>query len=91
MNYVYCLRKKKKLPALEKKPFPGELGDKILENISKEAWAEWQAQQTKLINEYRLRPSDKKAKEFIIQEMTAFLFEGKETDIPGFTPEGDTN
>ena len=89
MKYVFCMRKQKKLPALEKAPYPGEIGEKIFKNISQEGWAEWQAHQVKLINEFRLRPSDKKAKKFILDEMTRFLFEGKASDIPDYTPETD--
>jgi Fe-S cluster biosynthesis and repair protein YggX len=87
MKTVFCQRKKAQLPALETPPFPGEIGIRIQQNISAEAWKEWQTYQTKLINEYRLRPSDPKAKQFIIDKMLAFLFEGKESEIPGFKKE----
>ena len=89
MKYVFCKRKQKKLPALAKPPYPGEIGEKIFQNISQEGWEEWQAHQVKLINEFRLRPSDKKAKKFILEEMQRFLFEGKAHEIPDFKPTSD--
>lgn len=87
MSTVFCQRKKAHLPALKTPPFPGEVGIRIQQNISQEAWKEWQSYQTKLINEYRLRPSDPKAKKFIIESMLAFLFEGKENELPKYRPE----
>ena len=87
MKTVFCTRMKKELPALSTAPFPGELGERILQNISQEGWQEWLGHQTKLINEFRLRPADKQAKSFLKSEMIKFLFEGSEVNPPDFTPE----
>ena len=53
-HQIYCKHLKKEASALEKAPLPGDLGQKILENISAEAWAEWTEMQMKIVNEYRL-------------------------------------
>lgn len=62
------------MEGLERQPYPGELGKKIFEQISTEAWQMWLIHQTMLINEYRLSMLDPKAREFLAQEMEKFLF-----------------
>jgi Fe-S cluster biosynthesis and repair protein YggX len=57
-------------------PYPGELGQRIYENVSKEAWQRWVAHQTMLINEYRLSTIDPKARKFLVAEMEKFFFGG---------------
>ncbi len=85
-RYVNCIKLKKNLIGLEKPPYPGQLGQKIFENISAEAWQSWIAHQTMLINEYRLSMIDPKAREFIRMEMEKFLFgEGSEKPA-GYKP-----
>jgi Fe-S cluster biosynthesis and repair protein YggX len=80
---VKCQKLHKEAEGLDFAPYPGDLGQKIYDNISKEAWAAWQRQQTMLINEYRLSMMDPKARTFLEEQMVAFLFgEG------GVTPEG---
>ncbi len=74
---VYCVKLKKEAEGLERAPFPGELGDEILANISKEAWQQWLGQQTILINEYRLNPMDKQARDFLQEQLVEFLFDRK--------------
>lgn len=83
---VYCQYLKKEAEGLDFQLYPGELGQKIYENISKEAWAEWQKKQTMLINENRLNLMDPKSREFLEEQMKAFLFEGKDVKIEGYTP-----
>lgn len=63
------------LTALENPPFPGELGTRIVKEISKEAWDLWLTHQTILINEYRLSSLDPKARKFLREQMKQFLFE----------------
>lgn len=85
-RFIYCTKLKKEAEALDRPPYPGQLGQKIYENISKEAWQLWLKHQTMLINEYRLSLIDTKAREFLVQEMEKFLF-GEGSDKPeGFTP-----
>ena len=65
-----------RIPAegLDYQPYPGELGKRIYENVSKEAWARWVQHQTTLLNEYRLTPIDPKARKFLESEMEKFFF-----------------
>lgn len=85
---VFCVKLKADAEALEKAPFPGELGQKILDNISKQAWSDWLSHQTMLINEYRLSMIEPKSRQFLKEEMNAFLFEDKGAKPQGYTPEG---
>jgi len=73
-NTVFCQKLNQNLEKLAKPPYPGELGQKIYNNISKEAWTMWLGHQTMLINEYRLSLIEPKAREFLQQEMISFLF-----------------
>lgn len=84
---VNCVVLKKEAEGLDKPPYPGELGQRIYENASKEAWQMWMKQQTMLMNENRLSPVDPKHRQFLVEEMEKFFFgEGSETP-EGFTPE----
>ncbi|MCC5795301.1 MAG: oxidative damage protection protein [Chromatiales bacterium] len=68
-------------------PYPGEIGQRIYENVSKQAWQQWLAHQTMLINEYRLTPIEPKARKFLEQEMEKFLFQGGAAQRPeGYVP-----
>lgn len=71
---VYCQKMHQESEGLEKPPYPGQLGLRIYEHISKEAWHLWLAHQTMLINEYRFNLIDPKAREFLEKEMKQFLF-----------------
>ncbi len=85
-NRVFCQRLNKEAEALDFAPYPGELGQRVVEHISKEGWQEWINHQTMLINEYRLNLTDKKSREFLEAEMVKFLFEGGGDKPEGFTP-----
>ena len=74
MRMVNCVLLKKEAPALDKPPYPGELGKRIYENVSKEAWQQWVRHQVMLINEYRLTPVDPKARKFLEAEMEKYFF-----------------
>lgn len=85
-RYVDCAKLKKRSEGLDKPPFPTALGQKIYDEISKEAWKLWQGQQTMLINEYRLSAVDPKARQFLSQELEKFLF-GEGSEKPeGYVP-----
>ena len=71
---VQCVRLKRELPGLERPPYPGELGRRIYEQVSKDAWAQWLGHQTMLINEYRLTPIEPKARKFLEAGMEKFFF-----------------
>ncbi len=76
---VHCVKLGKEAEGLDRAPYPGELGQRILANVSKEAWQLWLQHQTMLINEYRLVPIEPKAREFLESEMQKFFFgEGSE-------------
>ncbi len=71
---IFCSKLNKEAPGLMQAPLPNELGQKIFEHISAEAWQSWLAHQTMLINEYRLSMLDAKARTYLLQEMEKFLF-----------------
>lgn len=73
-------------PGLERQPYPGELGQRIFEQVSKEAWQQWLAHQTMLINEYRLVPIEAKDRKFLEQEMEKFFFGGGSQKPDEFKP-----
>ena len=73
---VNCILLKQELEGLDFAPYPGELGQKIYENVSKQAWQQWLGHQTILINEYRLTPIEPEARKFLETEMEKFFFEG---------------
>lgn len=72
---------------LDYAPYPGELGLRIYENVSKEAWQRWLKHQTMLLNEYRLSPIDPKARKFLVGEMEKFFFGGGSEKPQEFVPE----
>ncbi len=83
---VKCAKFGREAEGLDFPPWPGELGKRIFENISKEAWALWLQHQTMIINEYRLNAMDPKAREMIATEMEKFLF-GEGSEKPeGYVP-----
>lgn len=85
---VQCLKLKKQAPGLERPPYPGDLGKRIFDHISKEAWDQWIRYQTMLVNENRLVLADPRAREYLAEQMETFLF-GAETQvdqIQGYTP-----
>ena len=73
---IFCSYLQREAEGLDRVPYPGELGQRIYENISKEAWQQWVRHQTMLLNEYRLSPIDPKARKFLVVEMEKFLFGG---------------
>jgi len=83
---VQCIKLGKEAEGLDRQTYPGELGKKIFENVSKEGWQMWMSQQTIIMNEYRLSPIDPKARKFIEEQMENFFF-GDGGQIPeGFVP-----
>ncbi len=85
---VFCQKLNIEAPGLAFQSWPGELGKRIFDNISQQAWDQWVNHQTMLINEYRLNPMDPKAKELIVGELEKFLF-GEGAEKPAdYVPEG---
>ncbi len=64
----------KEAEGLDFAPYPGDLGKRIYDQVSKEAWQRWLAHQTMLINEYRLTPIEPEARQFLEKEMEKFFF-----------------
>ncbi|WCE30124.1 oxidative damage protection protein [Vibrio sp. SCSIO 43137] len=83
---VFCARLEKEAEGLDFQLYPGELGKRIFDNISKEAWAQWQSKQTMLINEKKLNMMDPEHRKLLEGEMVRFLFEGEDIVIDGYTP-----
>jgi len=83
---VQCVVLKRAAPGLERPPYPGELGKRIYENVSREGWARWLQHQTMLINEYRLTPIEPKARKFLEGEMEKFFFGGGSRPPEGYQP-----
>lgn len=83
---VNCVKLGKEADGLDFPPYPGELGKKIWENVSKEAWQMWLDHQTMIINEYRLNPLDPEARKFIEKELDDYFFGEGAKLPPGFVP-----
>ncbi len=71
---IFCKKLRQKAEGFEDIPYPGELGQRIYNEISKAAWESWLGYQTMLINEYRLSLIESKSKQFLEEEMKKFLF-----------------
>lgn len=84
---VHCVRLGREAEGLPRPPYPGDLGKRIYQNVSKEAWQEWLRHQTMLINEYRLTPVEPRAREFLEKEMENFFFGDGSSAPPDYTPE----
>lgn len=86
---VQCAKLKREAEGLEFAPYPGELGKRIWQNISKEAWAQWMNTQTRLVNENRLNLADVRARKYLAQQMESFLFDGVDVEAQGYVPPAD--
>ena len=78
---VNCVKLGQEAEGLQMAPYPGDLGQRIFDNVSKEAWGNWLQHQTMLINEYRLTPIEPKDRAFLEGEMEKFFF-GEGSDRP---------
>lgn len=84
---VFCAKLKKDLPGLDEAPWPGELGKRVYENISAQAWKMWEDRMKMILNEYRLMPWQKEAQELMARQMEEFLFGESSTLPPGYVPQ----
>lgn len=71
---VHCIKLNKEAEGLDSPPYPGDLGKKIYESVSKEAWGGWLKQQTMLVNEYRLNLADAQARKYLATQMEKHFF-----------------
>ncbi len=86
-HMVKCVRFGREMPGLDEPPFDTELGQRIYENVSKEAWRMWMEYAKMLINEYRLNPATKEAQEVLVKQMEQFFWgEGSQLP-PGYVPQ----
>lgn len=83
---VHCIKLGHEAEGLDRPPLPGVLGQRIFENVSKEAWREWIAHQTRLINEQRLILADVKARAFLMKELETYFFGSGELAATGYVP-----
>lgn len=84
---IFCKYLNKEAEGLAFQLYPGELGQRIFNEISQEAWALWMSKQTMLINEKKLNMANAKDRELLATEMENFLFHGQDVEIEGYTPE----
>ncbi|MCA3180850.1 MAG: oxidative damage protection protein [Burkholderiaceae bacterium] len=84
---VQCVKLQREAEGLDVPPYPGELGKRIWENVSKEAWQGWLKHQTMLVNENRLNLADARARKYLAQQMEAWFFGGGQVDqAAGYVP-----
>ena len=87
MSKVYCVKLNKELEALERAPYPGELGYKILDSVSKDAWRMLLDHQTMLINENNLNLFEESSQSYLKEQMEKYFFSDNDLDqIKGYTP-----
>jgi len=84
---IQCVKLEKEAEGMDFAPYPGDLGQRIYESISKEAWQMWMNHQTMLINERQLSMIDPDARNYLAGEMEKFLFGGDLDKIEGYVPE----
>lgn len=83
---IFCNFLQQKAEGQDFQLYPGELGKRIYNEISKPAWSQWMTKQTMLINEKKLNTMNPDHRKLLEQEMVNFLFEGKQVNIEGYTP-----
>ena len=84
---VHCVKFQKDLPGLDQVPWPGELGQRMYESVSEEAWKLWEERMKMILNEYRLMPWQKEAQELVAKHMEDFFFGEGAALPPGYVPE----
>ena len=84
---VNCVLLQREAEGLERLTYPGDLGQRIFDNVSKEGWQKWMAHQTILMNEYRLSPINPKDRKFLEEEMDKFFFGEGASAVDNFTPQ----
>ncbi|WP_423821548.1 oxidative damage protection protein [Salinisphaera sp. SPP-AMP-43] len=83
---VQCVKLGRQAQGLPQPPLPGELGQRIYENVSMEAWQQWMQEQTRLINEYGLHLADPKAREFLTEQTEEYFFGSGQTAETHYVP-----
>ena len=83
---VHCIKLGKEAEGLDFPPYPGVLGKRIYDEVSKEAWAAWMKQQTMLVNENRLNLADARARQYLARQMENHFFGGGADAVAGYVP-----
>ena len=83
---IHCVKLGTESEGLDRPPYPGPLGKRIYDNVSKQAWAGWLEHQTRLINEYRLALANADARKFLADEMEKYFFGGGDLAQTSYTP-----
>ena len=86
---VQCVKLGQEAEGLARPPYPGELGKRIFEQVSKQAWQDWLRHQTMLINENRISPMDPKARQFLETQMEQYFFGDGAERPAGYVPPRD--
>jgi Fe-S cluster biosynthesis and repair protein YggX len=84
---VMCVKFQKELPGLDSIPWPGDLGQRIYDNVSKDAWKLWEERMKMILNEYRLMPWQKEAQDLVAKHMEDFFFGESAALPPGYVPQ----
>jgi Fe-S cluster biosynthesis and repair protein YggX len=84
---VMCVKFQKELPGLDSIPWPGELGQRIFDHVSKDAWKLWEERMKMILNEYRLMPWQKEAQDLVAKHMEDFFFGDGAALPPGYVPQ----
>jgi Fe-S cluster biosynthesis and repair protein YggX len=84
---VKCVKLGKELPGLDAAPWPGELGQRVFENVSADAWKLWEERMKMILNEYRLLPFQKEAQELVAKQMEEFFFGEGSALPPEYVPQ----
>ena len=83
---VNCIKLGREAEGLDFPPVPGELGKRLWQSVSKEAWKDWQQQQTRLINENRLNLGDPQARKYLLEQTEKYFFGGQADEASGYVP-----
>lgn len=84
---IFCVKFQRELPGLDDPPWPGELGLRIYDSISTDAWKLWEERMKMILNEYRLMPWQKEAQELVAKHMEDFFFGEGAALPPGYVPQ----
>ncbi len=83
---VFCVKFQREMPGLDEPPFDNPLGQRIYENVSREAWAMWAEHCKMILNEYRLNPANPKDQEVLAKQMEEYFFGEGAALPPGYVP-----
>jgi Fe-S cluster biosynthesis and repair protein YggX len=84
---VFCVKFQRQMPGLDEPPFDNELGQRIYDNVSRDAWKMWTEHCKMILNEYRLNPANRQHQELIVQQLEQFFFGEGAALPPDYVPE----